>query len=82
MGSGLLSSQGGIVALTSNGRWGFGWAFDGRHPQWLVGVVDSLVQRVVDPTSLKRGDDLLGAVLCVVDVCWRREWGWSVGWNE
>ena len=29
---------------------------DGRHPQLLVSVVDRLVWRVVDPTSLKRGE--------------------------
>jgi len=48
----------------------------------MVGVVDSMVRWVVDPTSLKGGEDRLGAVLRIVDVCRRREWGLSVGRNE
>ena len=48
----------------------------------MVGVVDSMVRRVVDPTSLKGGEDCSGAVLRIVDVCQRREWGLSVGRNE
>jgi len=31
---------------------------DGRHPQWLVGVVDWLVQQVID---LKRGEGSFGS---------------------
>jgi len=48
----------------------------------MVGVVDSMVRRVVDPTSLKGGEDRSGAVLRIVDVCRRRERGLSVGRNE
>jgi len=48
----------------------------------MVGVVDSMVWRVVDPTSLKGGEDRSGVVLRIFDVCRRRERGLSVGRNE
>jgi len=49
---------------------------------WVWSIAWCSGFKVVDPTSLKRGDDRSGVVLCVVNVCQHRERGWSVGWNE